>query len=275
MKKPTIGVVTITLRDLEGVLATGESIKNQSVKPDWYVIDGDSGSAVVSVLATLDGLTEWCSEPDLGIYDAMAKGFNRAGNDYVIFLNSGDILANDRVIEDILQVINDHRGPDVIYANARYNYGLNKKPTIRHARNPSWAIYHSVPSNQQATIYRSAAIRAIVNRPEFRNFSICGDYYLASSLHINSGVREYVSDLTVCDFALGGRSTFETRLLAREADSIQRDVLKMGYISRSISRVLRSLSMARALRRHRAASSRAGIRGKIAQASRENRDGAR
>jgi glycosyltransferase len=49
---------------------------------------------------------KWISEADDGIYDAMNKGINLANGDIIATLNSDDVYADDKVLEDIIEIFN-------------------------------------------------------------------------------------------------------------------------------------------------------------------------
>jgi hypothetical protein len=60
---------------------------------EQIVMDGGSTDGTVDLLSARDGeIALWRSERDLGIYDAMNKGLAESRGDYVLFLNSGDVL---------------------------------------------------------------------------------------------------------------------------------------------------------------------------------------
>jgi glycosyltransferase involved in cell wall biosynthesis len=60
---------------------------------EHIAIDGGSTDGTVDLLsARNDEIALWRSERDLGIYDAMNKGLAESRGDYVLFLNSGDVL---------------------------------------------------------------------------------------------------------------------------------------------------------------------------------------
>lgn len=59
-------------------------------------------------------ITYWISEPDNGIYHAMNKGILMAKGEYCQFLNSGDYIVTNDVIEKILHKLD---GYSIIYGN--------------------------------------------------------------------------------------------------------------------------------------------------------------
>jgi glycosyltransferase involved in cell wall biosynthesis len=97
---PKISIITINYNNLEGLKRTITSVINQTWQEfEYIVIDGVStdGSAafIESQSETID---YWVSEPDKGIYNAMNKGIAKSSGEYLLFLNSGDHLYDDKVL---------------------------------------------------------------------------------------------------------------------------------------------------------------------------------
>jgi len=101
-----LSIITVTKNDLPGLMSTYESIISQDCSLDcveWIVIDGESSDGSVDYLKALHpefDLT-YISEKDLGIFDAMNKGAEKASGQYFLFLNAGDILHNDFTLTSI------------------------------------------------------------------------------------------------------------------------------------------------------------------------------
>lgn len=100
-------VITINYNNAPGLQKTMESVLNQTSKDfEYIVIDGASTDGSVEKIEQFKNPTiqlfKWISEPDSGIYNAMNKGIRMAKGEYLHFLNSGDYLADDKVVEDIL-----------------------------------------------------------------------------------------------------------------------------------------------------------------------------
>ncbi len=96
-----VSIITINLNNLRGLRRTMESVLSQTSKGyEWIVIDGGSidGSAEL-IKKYVEHITYWVSEPDDGIFNAMNKGIKKASGDYLLFLNSGDCLADSDIIE--------------------------------------------------------------------------------------------------------------------------------------------------------------------------------
>lgn len=98
-----LSLITINLNNERGLLKTIESVVNQSYNDfEYVVIDGASTDKSVDVIKKYqDKISYWVSEPDTGIYNAMNKGINIASGEYLLFLNSGDILASKDVLEGV------------------------------------------------------------------------------------------------------------------------------------------------------------------------------
>lgn len=97
---PKLSIITINYNNLEGLKKTVESVVNQTWKElEYIVIDGGStdGSATY-IESQKEYFDYWVSEPDKGIYNAMNKGIKVATGEYLLFLNSGDVLYNNDVL---------------------------------------------------------------------------------------------------------------------------------------------------------------------------------
>lgn len=92
--RPLVSVVTVAYDALEPLRRTLDSVRAQRWDGiEQIVMDGGSADGTVELLLTRDReIALWRSERDRGIYDAMNKGLAQAIGEYVLFLNSGDLL---------------------------------------------------------------------------------------------------------------------------------------------------------------------------------------
>ena len=99
-----LSIITINYNNLEGLKRTYESVVEQTCQDfEWIIIDGGSTDGSKEFIEEhQEHFAYWCSEPDKGIYNAMNKGIRRATGEYLQFLNSGDNLVDDKVIEEFL-----------------------------------------------------------------------------------------------------------------------------------------------------------------------------
>ena len=124
----TLTIITINRNNASGLEKTMESVISQTWKDFEYVIvDGASTDGSVEVIRSLaERLGErlrWVSEPDKGIYNAMNKGIGMASGDYLQFLNSGDYLASDDVIERMYDALEKGGRPGILYGNLLKDIG--------------------------------------------------------------------------------------------------------------------------------------------------------
>lgn len=98
-----ISIITINFNNLHGLKKTMTSVLQQSYSNiEFVVIDGGSTDGSKAYIESCqDDLAYWVSEPDKGIYNAMNKGIDNASGDYLLFLNSGDVLINDTIMNNV------------------------------------------------------------------------------------------------------------------------------------------------------------------------------
>jgi len=104
-----LSIITISYNNCEGLQKTLDSIISQTCRDfEWVVIDGGSTDGSRELIErNQDEMTYWCSELDKGIYHAMNKGISKAHGKYLQFLNSGDVLADVKVVESILPFLKE------------------------------------------------------------------------------------------------------------------------------------------------------------------------
>ena len=117
-----LSIITINRNNASGLEKTIRSVFSQ-VRDDfeYIVVDGASSDESVDVIRRYAELfgnrLKWVSESDKGIYCAMNKGIGMASGEYLQFLNSGDCLVADTVIDKMFVALENNDYPSIIYGN--------------------------------------------------------------------------------------------------------------------------------------------------------------
>lgn len=124
-----ISIITINFNNLTGLQKTINSVVSQTYKDfEWIIIDGGSTDGSRELIAGFsDYISYWVSEPDNGIYNAMNKGIRASHGEYLLFLNSGDYLYKDDVLERVVPLL---RGTDFYVGKELTDYGALKDPKV-------------------------------------------------------------------------------------------------------------------------------------------------
>jgi glycosyltransferase involved in cell wall biosynthesis len=115
---PLVTVVTVVYNGAETLEKTIQSVIKQTyASVEYIVIDGASTDGSVDIIKNYEmKITEWLSEKDTGIYNAMNKGIKLATGEWICFLNCGDVFVDNQVIQRIADNIQSSN-PDIIYGN--------------------------------------------------------------------------------------------------------------------------------------------------------------
>jgi glycosyltransferase involved in cell wall biosynthesis len=113
---PELSIITVNYNNLEGLKKTMSSVFEQTFKAyEYIIIDGGSEDGSKACIEQYsDRLSYQVSEQDTGIFNAMNKAVARAKGEYLLFLNSGDLLNDNSVLEDIMSLTGKY---DIIYGN--------------------------------------------------------------------------------------------------------------------------------------------------------------
>jgi glycosyltransferase involved in cell wall biosynthesis len=114
-----ISIITINLNNFQGLQRTISSVSSQSFKDiEYIIIDGGSTDESIDIIKKNAGTVSfWISENDNGIYNAMNKGITKANGNYLLFLNSGDVLADEKAIEKFASL---NTVEDVVFGHLKY-----------------------------------------------------------------------------------------------------------------------------------------------------------
>ncbi len=117
-----LSIITINRNNVSGLDKTIHSVLSQSTTEfEYIIIDGASNDGSVETIRRYADCfgerLKWVSEPDKGIYNAMNKGISMASGEYVQFLNSGDCLFADDVVEKMCKALSDSGYPPILYGN--------------------------------------------------------------------------------------------------------------------------------------------------------------
>lgn len=102
-------IITVTLNSKNSLLKTIHSIQSQSYKFFSHIIkDGLSSDKTNEIdFSNLEN-TKYIQRRDVGVYDAMNQGFKLSRNEYVLFLNAGDIFLSTHTLEDLAKNIRNN-----------------------------------------------------------------------------------------------------------------------------------------------------------------------
>jgi len=118
VERPLVTIVTPTWNQGRFIEQTIRSVRAQTYPAiEHLVIDGGSTDDTLSILRASEGWPgfSWMSEPDSGMYDAAAKGFERARGDVLAYLNSDDLYLPWSV-EAAVEALT--AGADLVYGDA-------------------------------------------------------------------------------------------------------------------------------------------------------------
>lgn len=240
-----ISIITVNLNNAAGLKATLESVAKQSYHEfEHIIIDGASNDGSVEIIREYESIIsnrksiilKWVSEPDKGIYDGMNKGveiasgirvvnalnrsefledknkvIKKASGEYVYFLNSGDTLATEDTIQEMIDAIN---GSDFVIGRVNKTYQGRMVGQTDLLKEEDMSLYqmflHGI--NHQAALIKRPLL---VTTPYDVNVRLSADWkFFVQKIVLESASVKFM-DITFANFDITGVSA-NTEALRKE-----------------------------------------------------------
>lgn len=219
-----LSIITINYNNKQGLQKTIDSVISQTFKDfEWIVIDGGSTDGSRELIEKYhEYFSFWCSEPDKGIYNAMNKGIRKANGEYCLFLNSGDIIHGENVIEKVKMELDgtDFVSGDVMLMDEDNQY-------LKEVQSPH--VMYDFFLLERALCHQGTFIRTdlLKRRPYNEELKIVADWeQMFWELLMNRKGYKHI-ELIVSDYLVGGISEKQRKLLDEERKKIRNKYMSL------------------------------------------------
>ena len=203
-------IITINYNNVEGLRKTIDSVVSQTFTDyEWIVIDGGSTDGSKELIEEYQHFfSYWCSESDNGVYNAMNKGIVYTNGNYINFMNSGDVYASERTLQEVAK---HHHDGDILFGDwicvyetkeVQMTFPIDMLQTEFTRRN----ICH------QAIFYKSYLLKL---KGFDESIAIWADYARNVELSLSGASFEYLP-FVICRYDMNGISSSKDSLLIRK-----------------------------------------------------------
>ena len=196
-----LSIITVNYNNSNGLRKTMQSVFSQVYREyEYLIIDGNSTDESKEIITEhADKLSYWVSEKDKGVYDAMNKGIKAATGDYIMFLNSGDILLHKNVLENFI-TINQNEKAAIYFGNIEIIDDRGKANSVEFPTELTLGFWETATINHQAAFIKASLFKELglynlkyslaADYAFFLKAFICGKQFL----HIKESLVHYNLD---------------------------------------------------------------------------------
>lgn len=246
MTNPKLSIITIVYNNAAGIERTMLSVLNQTyTNIEYIIIDGASTDGTKEIVQKYgEHLTEFISEPDKGLYDAMNKGLNLATGDYVLFMNSGDEIY---ATETVAEVFASAPSADIYYGETEMFDENWKSLGQRRHRAPEHFDWHSFKFGMNVS-HQAIYIKRSLTEPFNLTYKYSSDidWILRAAKKSSNIVNTH---LYVAKYLVGGISKKKHLASLKERFKILSHYY--GFIPNLINHLFIALNLAQYYLRHR------------------------
>lgn len=206
-----ISIITVCRNAEKSIKHTIESVAHQTYRDiEYIIIDGNSQDKTKEIIAQYSNqITQFVSEPDRGVYEAMNKGIRLVSGEFVFFLNADDYLADETLIEDVVEFLAAHPDCDFLYGNLLFQL---EQPVNQFVQLITFPQPEAIPEYlicdcllHQASFARTRLFTKLGDFNE--NYRIGSDYEWFLKLIGDDRIKLYYYPRTIAVYNAGGMSS--------------------------------------------------------------------
>ena len=183
-----------------------KAVANKKCEIDYIICDGGSTDQTLEVIQKLSTHPNFksikiISEPDRGMYDALAKGLKQCSGSIVTYINAGDYY-HSTAFDVVLDIFKEKKvdwltGYNTVY-NEQSSVVFVELPYRYRRRFISLGFYgRKLPPLQQESTFWSSSLLQLIDYDLLSSLRYAGDYYIWSQF-----AKEY--QLCIAEAYLGG-----------------------------------------------------------------------
>lgn len=227
MNNPKISIIIVVYNSKIALKNTlNNVIELKYANKELIVIDGNSTDGTKDVIINYSmHITNWISESDNGIYDAMNKGLSIAKGQYVWFINAGDYIYSKYTLENIFKL--DDIDCDMYYGDTLIIDKNGKTLGLRRKKLPKTLTWHSF-KNGMVVCHQSVIIKKELVTKYDTKYKYSADYkWVLDALKRSKTIKN--TNEIVSIFSTGGASSIHLRQSLQERYCIMQEYF--GFIS--------------------------------------------
>jgi glycosyltransferase involved in cell wall biosynthesis len=215
-----ISIITITYNNFEDLVKTLDSIHDYD-NVESVVVNGGDLEETINYLKAYKGKV--INEKDKGIADAFNKGIQLASGNFVMFLNSGDVLLNPGYLKEAIEFLNKNPQYSFVHSNILYDDAFGDKLVVKpHIKNPGRGMMYLHPSMIiRSTVFKETGLYDL-------NYKIAMDYDLILRMEKKGLKGFYIDALPVVQMEGKGKSHTSEFLAIKECI---RSLRKNNYLT--------------------------------------------
>lgn len=184
MSNPLVSIICPVFNAGSYIDVTIRSVLAQTYNNiEFIIVDGRSTDETLPIIDNYkNSVTRVISEPDAGMYDALAKGFNLATGEIINYINAGDFL-NAYAVDVAVDIF---RNSEISWVTGCRSI-CNEENVITHVDTPfryknslikTGSYGRILPYIQQESTFWQRALLEEVNFDILKNLKYAGDYFL-------------------------------------------------------------------------------------------------
>lgn len=211
MERPKLSIITINYNDSNGLLKTMNSVFDQTFKDFEYIlIDGGSEDGSVALIEqNQDRISYWVSEKDKGVFYAQNKGIEASKGEFLLFLNSGDVLNGNSALEEFIG--HEDFAGDIIYGDYKFEEGEKIYPD-------DLTLYFFMKSSlpHQSTLFKKTVFEEMGHYNEKYKVGADRAFYIKCFMNGSYKFQHIKQQLTIYD--LSGLSNDPSKLEEKQQE---------------------------------------------------------